>query len=348
MELSRPKMEELMEKHRIMGVSVAIIEENELKSVDNYGFKMEASNESIEEDTLFNACSISKFVTAVLALKLVENGTLKLDQAVNERLKAWKVPESDYTIKQPVTLRNLLCHQAGFVDTESSFETIKTSVGIPSMVALLEGKTVYCKEPAEVKYEPGTDCVYSDLGYCVIELLMADATRKSYEELINTEIFEPLGMNNSKIVKHPKDIELKKYASGHSKHGETLEIEASIYPYAAAAGIWCTSSDLALLLAEVFKLFMGRGGLKISNTLIKEMLMPQGCKPWSGLGVFLDTVETNLEMTSFGWGQGYQCMLLGYPYRGFGAIVMTNTDTGVHQLEGFIGEAVAMILCQND
>ncbi len=76
--------------------------------------------------------------------------------------------------------------------------------------------------------------------------------------------------------------------------------------------------------------------------------MPQGCKPWSGLGVFLDTVETNLEMTSFGWGQGYQCMLLGYPYRGFGAIVMTNTDTGVHQLEGFIGEAVAMILCQND
>ncbi len=117
-----------------------------------------------------------------------------------------------------------------------------------------------------------------------------------------------------------------------------------MYPYPAAAGMWCTSKDLALLLIEVYDLIKGNGKLEISQSTILEMIKPQVCKPWSGLGVFLDTVETNLEISSFGWGVGFQCMFIGFPNKGSGAVIMTNTDTGVHQLKGFVGELLTTML----
>ena len=54
--------------------------------------------------------------------------------------------------------------------------------------------------------------------------------------------------------------------------------------------------------------------------------------------MFLDGSEKEIEVSSLGWGVGFQCMMVAYPYLGKGAIIMTNTDLGVHQLKGMIGE----------
>ena len=53
---------------------------------------------------------------------------------------------------------------------------------------------------------------------------------------------------------------------------------------------------------------------------------------------FLDDSNEDLQIYSLGWGIGFQCMMICYPYRGNGAIIMTNADLGVHQMEGIIGE----------
>ena len=70
------------------------------------------------------------------------------------------------------------------------------------------------------------------------------------------------------------------------------------------------------------------------------MISPQGCSKWTGLGVFLDDSNEDLQMYSLGWGVGFQCMMVSYPYRGNGAIIMTNADLGVHQTEGIIGDVL--------
>lgn len=70
------------------------------------------------------------------------------------------------------------------------------------------------------------------------------------------------------------------------------------------------------------------------------MISPQGCSKWTGLGVFLDDSNEELQVYSLGWGVGFQCMMVCYPYCGNGAVIMTNSDLGVHQMEGIIGEVV--------
>ena len=69
-------------------------------------------------------------------------------------------------------------------------------------------------------------------------------------------------------------------------------------------------------------------------------MISQGCSKWTGLGVFLDDLNEDLQIYSLGWGVGFQCMMICYPYRGNGAIIMTNADLGVHQMEGIIGDVL--------
>ena len=55
---------------------------------------------------------------------------------------------------------------------------------------------------------------------------------------------------------------------------------------------------------------------------------------------FLDNSDEDFQIYSLGWGVGFQCMMVCYPYRGNGAVIMTNADLGVHQMEGIIGDVL--------
>lgn len=343
MQLNDSVMDRKMQDYQVKGVSVSLIEEGRLKAVKNYGVTQANSNHKVDDKAIFNACSISKLSTMVLVMNLVSQGVLHLDENINRQLRSWQVPENKFTIDHKVTLRSLLCHQGGFVDPEGSFETFKEGVRPLLIEDLLCGKSPYVCGQAEVKYVPNTDCIYSDLGYCIIELLVTDVLGMPFKNALNQMVLEPLGMADSWIIESPRDIKLQNFAKGHTKEGLVLELSQSIYPYSAAAGLWCTAKDLSLLLIEVYDLIKGKGKLEISPLLMAEVIKPQGCKPWSGLGLFLDQVENHLEISSFGWGVGFQCMLVGFPLKGTGVVVMTNTDTGVHQLKGFIKEVLSLV-----
>jgi len=90
----------------------------------------------------------------------------------------------------------------------------------------------------------------------------------------------------------------------------------------------------------------GNSNLRISSKIIKEMLTSQGCSEWAGLGVFLDNSDSNLEISSLGWGIGFQSIMIAYPYLGTGAVIMTNSDLGFHQTKGLIGEIIKSIALQ--
>lgn len=142
-----------------------------------------------DSNSIFNACSISKLATALLVMKLVDEGILDLDENVNDRLSNWKVPENKFTENEKVTLRRLLSHQGGFIDPDNSFSEYKPDQGIPALPDLLEGRTSYYPEAPEVKVVPGSDFVYSDLGFCIIEQLIEDASKKPFKALMKELLF---------------------------------------------------------------------------------------------------------------------------------------------------------------
>lgn len=104
---------ERMKYHNVPGVSIAIVQDGKLKWAKGYGISNTNNGNEVTVNTIFQAGSISKPVAALSALKLVEEGNINLDEDVNTYLKEWKIPDSEFTKDEKVTLRRLLTHTAG-------------------------------------------------------------------------------------------------------------------------------------------------------------------------------------------------------------------------------------------
>ncbi|SMF90872.1 CubicO group peptidase, beta-lactamase class C family [Paenibacillus uliginis N3/975] len=331
-------MNERMEHYNVTGLSIALIHNGLISMTEGFGVLETGTNNKVNRNSIFSACSISKFLTSILVLKLAEQGIVDLDEDLNNKLTSWKIPDHEFTQSKKVTLRTLLSHQSGVIEPDGSFSELDSTQGIPSMVDLLEGRTSYCKEPIKMMYEPGSDFHYSDAGFCIIQQLIEDVFEKPFEVVMNELVFEPLNMKNSTIIQSIPTAMSEQFSCGHHKNGSLVDGKYPICPYPAASGLWTTPSDLAVLMIELINSLKSKSKLGLSVNKMKELITSQGCKEWTGLGVFLDGSQHELKISSLGWGVGFQCMMVAYPYLEKGAVIMTNTDLGVHQLKGIIGE----------
>ena len=327
-----------MNKYQVMGLSVTSINHLHITETKGYGILSSKTNRPVTSKSLFNTCSVSKFVTALLTIKLSEMKLINLDEDVNDKLTSWRIPDNKLTRNQKVTPRLLLCHQSGIVDPEGSFTEYKPRDGIHKISDILLGETSYCKDQIVVSNIPGEKFSYSDAGYCVIQQLIEDVLGMPFKMAVEKLIFKPLGIKDSVYASKKSAIIHKEYASGHDKYGELISEESFFYPYPAAAGMWSTSSDLAIIVKEIMDSLRGYSKLGLSVEAAEDMISSQGSKDWAGLGVFLERKDEKLELSSLGWGKGFQSMIVADPYAGSGAVILTNTDLGVHQMQGFIGE----------
>ncbi|MGF9827800.1 serine hydrolase domain-containing protein [Bacillus anthracis] len=340
MKLKSNNIYEKMNQYSVVSLSLAVIRDGKLDETAAFGTLESGTNRTVTIDSIFNSCSISKFITTILILTLSDLKIVHLDEDVNDRLTSWNIPTNLFTSQKKVTLRNLLSHQSGIIDPPNSFEHYLLAQGQPNMSELLAGKTLYCSVPIEVTYKPESEFHYSDANFCIIEILLEDITGKPFNLLLEEYIFQPLQMKNSTIFS-PEDIDkTDAFACGHNKDGTVTNEKYPFYPFAAASGIWTTPTDLSALVIEIIHSLQGKGKLKLSQKTVQDMISPQGCSKWTGLGVFLDDLNEDLQIYSLGWGVGFQCIMICYPYRGNGAIIMTNADLGVHQMEGIIGDVL--------
>src|SRR5262249_29786431 len=122
--------------HHVTGVGIAIIRNGAIRWSHGFG-TLKVGGASVTADTLFQAASISKPVTAFAALRLVQSGKLSLDEDVNLYLKSWKAPTNAFTEHHRVTLRELLTHTAG--TTVRGFSGYAAGVTIPTPRQILDG-----------------------------------------------------------------------------------------------------------------------------------------------------------------------------------------------------------------
>ena len=328
-----------MQQLHVQGLSCAIVNRGEIHWAKQYGVLKVASATEVSIDTQFNACSISKLVTATLVLILVGQGQLALDEDVNRYLVSWNMPVNQYTAEQPVTVRHLLSHQSGIVDGSDSFGPL-TSIGCaPSNLEILQASGPYNRKPVQAEYRPGSKFEYCDAGYCVIEQLLSDVTGQSLDKLAQQLLFTPLGMDNSHFQLSDHYPDDRAMVSAHNKHGQLIS-DGVVYPYMAGSGLWSTPSDLCLLAIELGQQLQGEGKLATPVALARDMFSGCGAQPWAGLGVFLDTDMQQLNISSLGWGVGAQSMLLAFPNINAAIVVMINTDLGCHQHKAIIGELI--------
>ncbi len=327
-----------MKHYNVPGVSIAFFGEGRILWTRTYGFADVASKKPVTTETLFQAASISKPVSALAALKLVQEGKLSLDEDVNVKLRTWKVPENEFTKDQKVTLRRILSHSAGL--TVHGFPGYASDEPVPTIVQILNGEKPANTPPIRVDTVPGTIWRYSGGGYVVMQALLMDVTGEPYPQIVRDLVLVPTGMRHS-TYQQPLPKELAPMAATpYRGDGQPVKGGWHTYPEMAPAGLWTTPSDLALLAIEVQNEYAGKSSQILSETMMREMLTRQK-NNW-GLGFGLEDPGRPASFGHGGANEGFQCNLQAYTdsQSDEGLAIMTNSDHG-GQLASEVLRAVA-------
>jgi CubicO group peptidase (beta-lactamase class C family) len=313
-----------LKHYRIPGVSIAVINNYEVEWEEGYGVLEAGGTASVTPDTLFQAASISKPVVAATALYYVEKGILGLDEDVNSRLRTWKIPENQWTRKDKVTLRRILSHTAGL--TVSGFPGYAEGKELPTLPQILDGAKPANTPPVKVDVEIGSRFRYSGGGYAVLQQLLVDVLGRPFPNIVRDAVLIKLDMRQS-TYEQPLPVNLSaKAASGHRPDGSVVPGRWHTYPEMAAAGLWTTPTDLALFARELMLADLGKSDRILSEVMVGLMLTP--VKDEAGLGLFVRERGKDLSFSHSGGNEGFRCFMIGYPHRGQGAVVMTNSDLG--------------------
>jgi CubicO group peptidase (beta-lactamase class C family) len=327
-----------MRHHDVPGVTIAVINNYEIEWAKGYGVLEAGGSEPVTPDTLFNAGSIVKPVSAAAVLSLVERGLLDLDEDINDKLASWQVPENAYTVSEKVTLRRLLSHSAGLTD---GFTNRSSSDREPDYVAPAgEAPTVTIPQlldaapgvdvggPTRVTTVPGTEFDYANADYAIVELLAVDVMHKPYSEFLGETVLTPLRMTSSTCQRPlPEDLRARA-TTEHDVNGDPLDGKRHHYPFVS---LWTTPSDLARFAIEIALAYRGQSARVISQESATEMLTPQIDTPGDllreayGLGLDLAGEGRSRRFFHTGGTWGSTAILWMYPETGQGAVVMTNS-----------------------
>ena len=326
----RVSLDEALKLLNIPSASIALIDEGRIAFARAYG-------KDATPDTLYQAASLSKFVAAIGAMRLVQDGTLELDQDVNDKLTSWHVPSNAFDATHKVTLRGLLSMTGGI--GVPGFLGYEAGAPIPTLTQILDGAPPANSPPVTVIAVPGSAYHYSGGGYEIAEALMQDATGKPFPQLMQDLVLGPMGMTEQLRPAAERGFRRK---SGERPFRRRAELPGRwhVFPEHAAAGLWSTPTDLAKLLVQLADVWQGLSSIFLRRQTLEEMLTPQNGGPY-GLGAAIAGDGASLVLMKRGQNVGYQGYLILYPASGQGMVVMTNSDNGSKLAEALIKRAAS-------
>jgi N-acyl-D-amino-acid deacylase len=197
---------DLMKKHRVPGGAVALVKDGRLIYARGFGFANVESKATVAPDALFRIASVSKPITAVAILKLVEANRLDLTAHVLDLIPDLQ-PPAGKTIDprwQNITVLNLLQHTGGWDrDRPGGFDPMfrpgiaAQAVGAPAPASAETVIRYMMGEPLD--FDPGTRYVYSNFGYAILGRIIERVSGMSYEQFVKTHVLEPAGITKMQI-----------------------------------------------------------------------------------------------------------------------------------------------------
>lgn len=321
---------EYMARHHIPAVALGLIHNGEVVYLKGYGFADTEQKIPVTENTVFQAASISKSLTAWGIMKLVEEGKLELDEPVSKYLTRWELPASEFDANG-VTIRRLLSHTAGIANVGGGYAGFDPSESPQTLEESLTSAKDAKGEGVRIIYQPGTRHEYSGGGYTLLQLVIEEVTHLPFETYMKNEILEPLGMHQSGFALDPalEDNLSVVYDVGG------IASPSRLFTAKAAAGLYTTARDLSSWAAAMMPSDVapqGRGVLKPETT--QAMFLPQSeAKGLFSDGLGYDVAQiyfTNLtEVFHTGTNEPGWCSVVStVPMKGEGLVLLTDAPGG--------------------
>lgn len=320
----------LMDRAVVPGVSIALIQDGKLLWRRAFGVSDSTTKESVDNDTVFEAASISKTVFAYRALKLSETGIIGLD-----------TPLANYTTKpilpddprwKTITPRQVLSHSSGLQNWRSADEDLI------------------------IQFAPGKKFSYSGEGYFYLQSVITqlqgrvdsndcakyerdfEVCATDFDIYMKRNLLAPLGMTSSGYVWNEG---FEKHAAGpHDIAGKSSAKKKSRGPdvarYGSSGALHTTATDYAKFLIEVLDPKEG-DAFRLSKRTRDEMIRPQikleegqkidGADSWA-LGWAVQERKRGNVILHSGGNTGFSCLAMASPLRKAGFIILTNSDNG--------------------
>jgi N-acyl-D-amino-acid deacylase len=248
-------MLEIMDRHGIPGAALAIAKDGKLVLAKGYGWANVAEGTPVQPDTEFGLASLSKPITAVAVLKLVEQEKLGLDDAVFDILKNVKPPRGAQVDPRlaNVTVRQCLNHSGGWDRAVSGDPTnwepqICRAFRLRPPLSVLQFISFTLGLP--LNFNPGTEQKYSNVGYIILGEVVARVSGQSYERFVLDNVLKPMGAQRAGL--HAFD---GKYLAGEALRylaGTFIPLPPMLMPMVDAAGGWSGSVvDMARFLTNL-------------------------------------------------------------------------------------------------
>jgi CubicO group peptidase (beta-lactamase class C family) len=187
-----------MEENHIAGAAVSVVKDGDLFFTRGYGYADLEKNLPVDpQHTLFKLGSVTKLFTWTAVMQLVEQGKLSLDADINTYLD-FRIPD---TFPQPVTLKHLMAHTAGFEDLHAGLVVLEEEDLAPARQWLVSNIPARVRPPGE---RPG----YTNYGAALAGYIVARVSGQSYSEYVQEHILDPLGMQSA-TARWPSPPELQ-------------------------------------------------------------------------------------------------------------------------------------------
>jgi CubicO group peptidase (beta-lactamase class C family) len=319
------KMPQLLNDFIVPGAAIAIIENGEIILQKGYGFSDIEKRVKVTSETGFNIGSISKTVAAWGVMKLVQEGKIDLDASAEKYLSRWHLPKSDFNSNE-VTIRRLLSHTAGL--SLHGYPGWSPKDKLPTIEESLNGKN---NGPGRVEIimEPGTKWKYSGGGYSILQLIIEEVTKQKFEDYIQTQILNPLGMSNSSYTIDEKIM--KTSSLEYNNFGEEIDFE--LFTAQAAAGLHTTIEDFVRFAQA--SCYQDKNNEKYNKVLttdvIQQMMEPATASEGSyGLGYQVDSIPgTSMVLRGHGGANtGWHATFSVDPVSNDGFVMVTNGGAG--------------------
>ncbi|GAA0515251.1 serine hydrolase domain-containing protein [Halorubrum aquaticum] len=239
------------------GATVAIVSGDTPILTKGYGSADVDANIPVRADeTVFRVGSVGKLVTYTAVMQGVEQGVLDLDTDVNTYLTDSAVTVAD-TYDDPVTLRHLGTHTAGFESTLDP-EIVADPEALTSLETLLADHQRSRVRP------PGEHVGYSNYGAALAGHIVAEAHDTTFEEHVQSEIFDPLEMTHSTFAQPVPGDQPSDLAAPHVRDSESFLAADDVYINMRPAGsLSASATDMAAFMSA----HLGDGALNDSRIL---------------------------------------------------------------------------------
>lgn len=236
-------LEKAVAEHEVAGAVTLVVDDKGPIELNTAGFANIESKTPMTKDTMFWIASMSKPVTAVAVMTLVDEGKLSLDDDISKHLPAMKELRDSNGNPVHITIQNVLNHTSGMSELPS--DSVYTAVNLE------EAAAKYAKLP--VRFEPGSKWEYSQTGINTAARIVEVVSGQTFDAYVAERIFKPLGMIDTGF--YLNDEQYKRLAKSYSRAENGTLTESPIWLLAgklptdrnrfpaANGGLFSTASD---------------------------------------------------------------------------------------------------------